>query len=89
MKSSQSSTEFDQNNTSILGYVVKKNSSSGAKHGPSERQRMYCQANRCLGRPVSESTNAIQEYFHDGTPVNRTEIRCLPSGGKKHTLLYD
>ena len=48
MKSSQSSTEFDQNNTSILGYVVKKNSSSGAKHGPSERQRMYCQAKQML-----------------------------------------
>ena len=36
-------TEFDQNNrdvTSIPGYVMKKNSSRGAKHGPSERQRM-------------------------------------------------
>ena len=51
MKSSQSPTEFDQNNrdvTSILGYVIKKNSSRGAKHGPSERQRMYNQAKQML-----------------------------------------
>ena len=51
MKSSQSPTEFDQNNrdvTSIPGYVIKKNISRGAKHGPSERQRMYYQANQML-----------------------------------------
>ena len=43
MKSSQSPAEFDQNNrdlTSIPGYVIQKNSSRGAIHGPSERQRM-------------------------------------------------
>ena len=47
MKSSWSPTEFDQNNrdvTSIPGCVSKKNSSRGAKHGPSERQKMHYQA---------------------------------------------
>ena len=42
MKSSRRLTEFDQNNrdvTSIPGYVIKKNSSRGAEHGPSERQK--------------------------------------------------
>ena len=51
MKSTRSPTEFDQNNrdvTSILGYVIKKNSSRGAKHGPSERQSMYYQAKQML-----------------------------------------
>ena len=51
MKSSQRPTEFEQNNydvTSIPGYVIKKNSSRGAKHGPSERQRMYYQAKQML-----------------------------------------
>ena len=41
MKSTRSPTEFGQNNcdvTSIPGYVIKENSSRGAKHGPSERQ---------------------------------------------------
>ena len=51
MKSSQSPTEFDQNNrdvTSIPGNVIEKNSSREAKHGPSERQTMYYQAKQML-----------------------------------------
>ena len=42
MKSSRSPEEFDQKNrdvTSIPGDVIKKNSSRGAKHGQSERQK--------------------------------------------------
>ena len=51
MKSTRSSTEFDQNSrdvTSFLGYVIKKNSSRGVKHGPSERHKMYHQARQML-----------------------------------------
>ena len=51
MKSTRSPTEFDQNNrdvTSILGYVIKKNRSRGAKHGASERQKMYFHAKQML-----------------------------------------
>ena len=47
MKSTRSPTELDQNNrdiTSILGYVIKKNRSRGAKHGASQRQKMYYHA---------------------------------------------
>ena len=33
---------------SISGSVVKKNNSRGAKHGPSERQRMYCKAREMI-----------------------------------------
>ena len=40
-------------------------------------------------RPVSRSTNATQRYFHDGTPVKRTETRCMPSGGEKNTMSCD
>ena len=43
-KNSQRRNEFEKNNydvSSIPGYVIQKNSSRGAKHGPSERQRMY------------------------------------------------
>ena len=50
-KSTRSPTEFDQKNrdvTSIPGYVIKKNSSRGAKHGLSERQKMYYQAKQML-----------------------------------------
>ena len=51
MKSTRSPTEFDQNNrdvTSIPGYVIKKNRSRGAKHGASERQKMYFHAKQML-----------------------------------------
>ena len=50
-KSSQRPKEFEKNNrdvSSIPCYVIKKNSSRGAKHGPSERQRMYFQAKQML-----------------------------------------
>ena len=86
MKSSWSPTEFDQNNrdvTSIPGYVIKKSCSRGAKHGPSEPQK-----NRCFKRPDRESTDTIQRYFRDGMPVNRTETRCMTSGGEKNTFCY-
>ena len=44
-------TEFEQHNydvTSILGCVIERNSSRGAKHGPSERQRVYYTAKQML-----------------------------------------
>ena len=73
MESTRSPTEFDQNNrdvTSILGYVIKKNSSRGAKHGPSERQKMYYQAKQmlekaCQGKRPSNDTwrRRIQKVF--------------------------
>ena len=51
MKSTRSQTEFDKNNrdvTPIPGNVIKKNSSRGAKHGPSDRQKMYYQEKQML-----------------------------------------
>ena len=80
MKSSHSPTDFEQNNydvTSIPGYVIKKNGSRGAKHGPSERQRMYCWAKQMLKKKaVRKSTEATQRYLRDGTPAQRTGLRC-------------
>ena len=58
MKYSRSSTTFQQNNydvTSIPGYVVKKNNSRGAKHRPSERQRMNYQAKHMLKKAREEN----------------------------------
>ena len=50
MKSAQSP---NRDVTSIPGYVIKKNSSRGAKHGPSRRQRMYHQAKQMLKKGPS------------------------------------
>ena len=92
MKSSKKPTEFEQNNydvTSIPGFVIKKNSSRSAKHGPFERRRVYHKANKMLIKArQKKSTDATQRYLHDGTPANRTELRCQPSGGKKKTQCY-
>ena len=73
MKSSRSPTEFDQNNrdvTSIPGYVIKKNSSRGAKHGPSERQKMYDTAKQTLKK--------ARQRKHGRHPTIVTESLCQP-----------
>ena len=70
MKSSRSPTEFDKNNrdvTSIPGYVMKKNSSRGATHGSSERQKMYYQAKQMRkkarqGKPEGHPTILSRWY---------------------------
>ena len=51
IKSSRSPSIFQHNNydvTSTPGHGIKENSSRGAKHGPSERQKMYYQAKQML-----------------------------------------
>ena len=48
---SQSDKEVDKSNNdfvSIPGYVIKKNNKCGARHGPSERQRMHYKAKEML-----------------------------------------
>ena len=64
MTSSRSPTEFGKNSrdvTSIPGYVIKNNSSRGAKHGPSEKQEMYNQANQMLKK--------ARQGMHGGHPT--------------------
>ena len=87
MKSSQSPTEFDQNNhdvTSFLGYVIWKNSGRGA-HGPSERRRKYYQANQML--------NKARQKKHGRHPriLSRwyTSESYRDSWREKHTMLSD
>ena len=65
MKSTRSPTEFDQSNrdvTSIPEYVIKKNSSRGAKHGPSERKRMYHQAKQMLKKATMVRPGIVQDF---------------------------
>ena len=67
-KSSQRTKELDKNNydvSSIPGYVIKKNSSRGAKYGSSEQQRMYYKAKEMLLKDLQEKkgTDAIHPYF--------------------------
>ena len=74
--------EFDQKNrdvTSIPGYVIQKNSSRGAMHGTSERQKM------AWNRPDTKNTDAIQRWFHDGVPKKITVSLCQAWCGKNTT----
>ena len=72
LKSPQRTKEVDKNNYDILsipGYVIKKNNSRGAKHGPSERQRMYYKATERLQKarqPKHGGHSSILERWHNG-----------------------
>ena len=93
MKSSQRPTELEQNNyddTSVPCYVIKKNSSCGAKHGPSERQRMYYQARQMLkkarqGKHGSHPTILSRWYASE---TYRTSL-SLTGWREKRIMLYD
>ena len=93
LKSSRSPTELDQNNrgvTSIPGYVLKKNSSRGAKHGPSERQRMYYQAKQMLMKARQQKhgryPTILSRWF-----ASESYRNSLSDIGwrEKHIMLYD
>ena len=67
LKSSRRTQELDKNNCDVLsipGYVIKKNTIRGAKHGPSERQRMCFKAMEMLQQacqPKHGSSKSILE----------------------------
>ena len=85
MKSTQSPTEFDQNNrdvTSIPGYVIKKKKVVEPSTDLLKDKRCTTRRNRYFKRPDRESTEAIQRYFHDGTETKNTESHCQPWSGK-------
>ena len=93
MKSSQSPTDFEQNNydvTSIPGYVIKKNSSRGAKHGPSERETMFYQSKQMLRKarqqkPGSHPTILSRWYTDESYRNSLSGIGWK----EKHIMLYD
>ena len=93
MKSSQRPTEFEQNNydvTSIPGYVIKKNSSRGAEHGPSERQSMYYQAKQMMKKARQKKhgnhTTILSRWYAGET--YRTSLSRI-GWKEKDKMLYD
>ena len=93
MKSTRSPTEFEQNNrdvTSIPGYVIKKNHSRGAKHGASERQKMYFQAKQMpmkarQGKHGGHPTILSRWYACDEYRKSLSDIGWR----EHHIILYD
>ena len=93
MKSTRSLTEFDQNNrddTSIPGHVIKKNSSRGVKHGPSERQKMYYQAKQML-KKASQGKHGRHPTILSRWYADEEYRNPLSAAGWKeyHIMLYD
>ena len=93
MKSTQSPTEFDQNNrdvTSIPGYVIKKNSSRGVQHGPSERRKMYDQATQMLKNARQEKhgrhPTILSRWYAD--EEYRKSLSAI-GWEEHHVMLYD
>ena len=83
MQSTRSPTEFDQNNrdvTSIPGYVIKENRSRGAKHGASERQKMYYQTKQMLRK--------ARQGKHGNHPTILSRWYGEADEGGKNTTLY-
>ena len=70
LKPSQGTKQLDKKNydaSSIPGYVIKKNLTHGAKHGASERQRMYNKAKETLQKarqPTHGGYKTILERWH-------------------------
>ena len=76
LKYSRSLTNFQKTNcdfTSILGFVKKKNSSRGPKHGVSERQVMFYKEKRLLQKADKVNMTAIRQSFQGGTNKKDTE----------------
>ena len=93
MKSTRSSTEFDQNSrdvTSFLGYVIKKNSSRGVKHGPSERHKMYHQARQML-KKARQGKHGRHPTILSRWYADEEYRKSLSAKGWKehHIMLYD
>ena len=93
MKSLQSPTKFDQNNrdvTSIPGYLIQKNSSRGAKHGPSERQRMCYWAKQMLKKARQQKhgrhPTILSPWYASQT---YRDSLCAIGWREKHIKLYN
>ena len=85
--------EFEKNNydvSSIPGYVIKKNGSRGAKHGPSERQRMYYQAKQMLKKTRQKKHGShpttLSRWYASET--YRTSLSLI-GWEEKDMMLYD
>ena len=77
-KPSQRTNKLDKKSYDVLsmpGYVIKKNLAHGAKHGASERQRMYNKAKEIL-----QKARQPKRCGKDGTRMTNTASLCQMLG---------
>ena len=93
LKYSRSPTPFQKTNcdfTSIPGFVIKKNSSRGPKHGASERQIMFFKAKEMFkkarqGKHGNHPTIFSRWYEQEGYRKSLAEHNI----GEKEVMLFD
>ena len=69
---------------SILGYVIKKNPTHGARHGTSVRQCMYYKAWYAEEKPASTKVVITTTFWTDGTMMTNTASLCQILGGLRN-----
>ena len=93
MKSTRGPTEFDQNNrdvTSIPENVIKKNSSRGVKHGPSERQKDFTRRDKFLKGPTGKHGRHPTILSRRYAEEEKYRKSLSAAGWKEHhIMLYD
>ena len=97
LKSSKKTKQFEKNNydvSSFPSYDIKKNSSRGAKHGPSERQRNVPQGERNADKKfVRKSTetadSSILERWNNDYEVQKVCCRKLDGSEDQKIVLFD
>ena len=77
---------------SIPGYVIKKNLAHGAKHGASERQRMYHKAKEMIlkaRQPKHDSCKSILERWTNDEKYRKslTDLGCAVEQIKQYDEL--
>ena len=75
---SQNEMEVDKSNNdvvSIPGFVIKKNNMRGARHGPSEPQRIYSKVREMLIKRVKRNMENTHPFLRDGSATTGTKIR--------------
>ena len=66
---------------SIPGYVIKKNPTHGARHGPSMRSACTTKHMICCGKPASRKVVVTKPFWKDGTMMTNTASLCQILGG--------
>ena len=70
---------------SIPGYVIKKNFTHGAKHGASERQRMFYKAWEMFQKARQPKHGGTKPFWKYGTRTTNTASPCQKLGALKST----
>ena len=71
---------------SIPSYVIKKNPTHGARHGPSMRQHMCYKAHEMLKKARMQKMVVTKTFWTDGTTMTNTASFCQILGGLRIAL---